>query len=150
VGVGPRPGRPGGRDLVWAFLVVGVLAVAVAALGGRAWLPVVPGGLRAALLPALTLAALPWTLALATTLQGRRGVRAAARWLLVVAIVTVGLGIAATAVPALGFLVLLLPLVPALLTVAAVVWAPLQRPWAGGLATAVLLGWMLAVLFPLA
>lgn len=148
--VGPRPGRPGGRDLVWAVMVVGVLALAIAALGGRAWLPVVPGGLRAALLPVLTLAALPWTLALATALQGRRGVRAAAWWLLVVAIVTIGLGVAAAAVPALGFLVLLLPLVPALLSVAAVVWAPLQRPWAGGLATAVLLGWMLAVLFPLA
>jgi dienelactone hydrolase len=148
--VGVRPTRVDGRDGVWALLLVGVLALALAALGGRAWLPVVPTGLRAVLLPAFVVAVLPWTVALATSMQGRRGVRAVLWWVLVVLVVTVGLGIAAAVVPALGFLVLLLPLVPVLLTVAAVLWAPLQRPWAGGVATAVLLGWMLAVLFPLA
>ena len=147
--VGPRPDRPGARDVVWAVLLVLVLGVAVAALGGRAWLPVVPQGLRAVLFPVFVLAALPWTLSLATSLQGHRRLRAAAWWVAVLLLVTVGLGIAAVVVPSLGFLVLLLPLVPVLLTVAAVLWAPLQRPWAAGLATAVLLGWMLAVLFPL-
>jgi dienelactone hydrolase len=147
--VGVRPSRLGARDAVWALLLVGVLALAIAALGGRAWLPVVPTGLRAALFPAFVILVLPWTLALATALQGHRGVRAALWWLLVLLVVTVGLGVAATVVPALGFLVLLLPLVPVLLTVSAVLWAPLQRSWAGGIATAVLLGWMLSVLFPL-
>jgi pimeloyl-ACP methyl ester carboxylesterase len=147
--VGPRPDRFGARDLIWAALLVLVLALALAALGSRAWLPVVPGGSRTLLLPAFVVVVLPWTVALATSLQGHRGLRAALWWVVVLLLVTVGLGIAAAVVPALGFLVLLLPLVPVLLTVAAVVWAPLQRPWAGGLATAVLLGWMLAVLFPL-
>jgi dienelactone hydrolase len=147
--VGVRPPRAGARDVVWALLLVGVLALAIAALGGRAWLPVVPTGLRAVLFPAFVVLVLPWALALATTLQGHRGGRAALWWLLVLLVVTVGLGVAATVVPALGFLVLLLPLVPVLLTVAAVLWAPLQRPWAGGIATSVLLGWMLSVLFPL-
>ncbi|MFP4235437.1 MAG: hypothetical protein ACLFUG_10960, partial [Nitriliruptoraceae bacterium] len=136
-------------DLVWAVLVTLVLALAVAALGARAWLPVVPVGQRAVLLPLFVLAALPWSLALATALQGERRLRAALRFVLVLVVITAGLGGAATVVPSLGFLVLLLPLIPLLLTVAAVVWAPLQRPWAGGLATALLLGWMLAVLFPL-
>lgn len=148
--VGPRPPRPDGRDLVWAGLLVAVLALAVALLGSRAWLPVVPGGRRAVLLPVFVLATLPWTLALATSLQGWRRVGAAGWWLLVLLVATFGLGIAVTVVPALGFLVLLLPLIPLLLTVAASVWAPLQRPWAGGMASAVLIGWMLAVLFPLA
>jgi dienelactone hydrolase len=147
--VGPRPDRPGARDLVWAGLLVAVLALALAALGGRAWLPVVPAGTRAVLFPAFVVAVSPWTVALATSVQGHRGLRAALWWLVVLLLVTIGLGTAAVVVPSLGFLVLLLPLVPVLLTVAAVLWAPLQRPWAGGVATAVLLGWMLAVLFPL-
>ena len=150
LGVGPRPPVPGGRDLGWAVVVLLVLAVALPALGSRVWLPALPSGNRAWLLVAFVVLVLPWSVALATTLQGPRGWRAAAWWALLVLVTTGGFALAANVVAGLGFLVLLLPLIPVLLTVAVVVWLPVQRPWAAGIATAVLLGWMLAILFPLA
>ncbi len=148
--VGPRPPVPGGRDLGWAALLVLVLAVALPALGSRVWLPALPSGSRAWLLVVFVALVLPWSVALATTLQGPRGWRAAGGWVLLALVTTAGFAVAASVIPGLGFLVLLLPLIPVLLTVAVAVWLPVQRPWAAGAATAVLLGWMLAILFPLA
>ena len=147
---GPRPPVPGGRDFGWAAVLVLVLAAALPALGSRVWLPALPSGSRAWLLVAFVVLALPWSVALATTLQGPRGWRAVAWWVLLALVTTAGFGLAASVVPGLGFLALLLPLIPVLLTVAVAVWLPVQRPWAAGTATAVLLGWMLAILFPLA
>jgi len=147
--VGPRPARPQGRDLGWAAVLVVVLAGALAVLGARVWLPDLPSGTRGVWFGAFALLALPWSVALATTLQGARGWRAVAWWLALAAVTTGGFAGAAVAVPSLGFLLLLLPLIPVLLTVAVVAWLPVQRPWSAGIATAVLLAWMLAILFPL-
>jgi dienelactone hydrolase len=147
---GPRPPAPDGRDLGWAVVLVLVLTAALPALGSRVWLPALPGGSRAVLLVVFVALVLPWSMALATTLHGSRGWRAAGWWVLLALVTTAGFAVAASVIPGLGFLVLLLPLIPVLLTVAVAVWLPVQRPWAAGTATAVLLGWMLAILFPLA
>jgi len=146
---GPRPGPPEGRDLGWAAVLVAVLAAALALLGARVWLPALPGGLRGGWLALFVVLLLPWSVALATTLQGARGWRALGGWTLLAVVTTGGFAAAALAVPSLGFLVLLLPLIPVLLTVAVIAWLPVQRPWSAGIATAVLLAWMLATLFPL-
>jgi dienelactone hydrolase len=147
--VGPRPGPPQGRDLWWALVLVAVLGVALAGLGSRVWLPALPGGLRGAWFVLFVVLVLPWSVALGTTLQGPRGWRAVGWWILLAAVTTGGFAGAAVAVSSLGFLLLLLPLIPVLLTVAVVAWLPVQRPWSAGIATAVLLAWMLAILFPL-
>ena len=148
--VGPRPPAPEARDLGWAVVLLLVLAAALPALGSRVWLPGLPGGTRAWLLVLFVVLLVPWSVALATALQGPRGWRAVAWWVLVALVTTAGFALAASVIPSLGFLLLLLPLIPVLLTVAVTVWLPVQRPWAAGTATAVLLGWMLAILFPLA
>ncbi|MGM0616879.1 MAG: alpha/beta hydrolase family protein [Actinomycetota bacterium] len=147
--VGPRPGTPTGRDLGWAAVLVLLLAAALAALGSRVWLPALPGGPRAGWFALFVVLLLPWSVALSATLQGARGWRALGWWTLLAVVTTGGFAAAAVAVPSLGFLLLLLPLIPVLLTVAVVAWLPVQRPWAGGIAMAVLLAWMLAILFPL-
>jgi dienelactone hydrolase len=147
--VGPRPGRPQGRDLGWALVLVAVLAIALAGLGSRVWLPALPGGARAGWFVLFVVLVLPWSVALGTTLQGPRGWRAVGWWILLAAVTTGGFAGAAIAVSSLGFLLLLLPLIPVLLTVAVVAWLPVQRPWSAGIAMAVLLAWMLAILFPL-
>jgi dienelactone hydrolase len=147
--LGPRPGLPVGRDLGWAAVLVVVLAVGLAALGSRVWLPALPGGLRGGWFALFVVLLLPWSVALATTLQGSRGWRALGWWTLLAVVTTAGFAGAALAVSSLGFLLLLLPLIPVLLTVAVVAWLPVQRPWSAGIATAVLLAWMLAILFPL-
>jgi dienelactone hydrolase len=147
--IGPRPGRPRPSDAGWGLVLLGVLVVAFGLLAARVWLPFLPTVQRAVLAVPLALAALPWTLAFATVVDGRRGWRLAGRWAVVVVTLLVTLGLAAVLVPALGFLVLLLPLLPGLLALTAVVTTPVARPWAGALASATFLGWTMAVLFPL-
>lgn len=146
---GDRPARPDGRDAGWAVLTGGV-AVALGATAALAWLPWWPTGVRVVLVPVLALACLPLLLGAATALQGRHGGAAVAVWAGVAGAVTVGLGVAALVVPGLGFVLLLLPLIPPVLGLLLAVAGPLDRPWAGAGAGALLLGWLLAVLFPLA
>jgi len=64
--------------------------------------------------------------------------------------VLVTLGAAAIVVPGLGFLLLVLPLLPLILAATAVIAVGVDRPWATGTAGAVFVGWLLAMLFPLA
>lgn len=146
---GDRPARPDGRDAGWAVLT-GLVGVALGAAAALAWLPWWPTGVRAGLVPVLALACLPMTVGAATALQGRRGASAVGTWAVVAGLLTLGLGLAAVVVPGVGFLILLLPLVPAVLGLLLALAAPLDRPWAAGTGGAVLLGWLLAVLFPLA
>jgi dienelactone hydrolase len=146
--IGPRPARPRWSDVPWALGLLAVLVLAFGVVAARVWLPFVPPMSRALVAVPLALATLPWTLATATALQGRRGWRLAGRWLAVVATSLVTLGVATVVVPALGFLVLLLPLFPGLLALLALVTTPVPRPWAGALAGAAFLGWTMAVLFP--
>ena len=146
---GPRPPAPRGRDVAWAVVLIAVLLLALASLGTRVWLPGAPSGVRLPLAVLFTVAVAPWTLALATTIQGPRGLRAAGWWAVLLGVVTTGLAVAASVLEPLRFLLLLLPLIPVLLTTAVVAFLPLQRPWAAGGAMAVLLAWLMAVLFPL-
>ena len=146
---GPDPGRLDGRGITWAVTAFVVLFLAFGAMAGRVWLPWLPTGRRVLFVPGLALLVLPWTLALGATLQGRRGARAFGWWVAVSVAVLVALGAAATVVPGIGFVMLVLPLLPAVIGLLIVVWSPIQRPWAAGLAGAGFLGWTLAVLFPL-
>lgn len=146
---GDRPARPDGRDAGWAVLTA-LVGVAVGASASLVWLPWWPDGPRVALVPVLALACLPVAVGAATALQGRRGASAVGTWAVVAGLLTLGLGLAAVVVPGVGFLILLLPLVPAVVGLVLALAAPLDRPWAAGTGGAVLLGWLLAVLFPLA
>jgi hypothetical protein len=62
----------------------------------------------------------------------------------------VTLGAAAFTVPGIGFLVLILPLLPLVLGLVVAVGGVTDRPWAAALSGSLFLGWLLAVLFPLA
>ncbi len=147
---GDGTGAPDTRDPGWGLVGLGVLVVAFGALAEQVWLPWFTGGPRAwyALLFAVGL--LPWTLAFGATMQDRRGVRGVGAWITVSAVLLLTLGAARESLDGLERTGIVLPLLPAGLGLAAVVTATLQRPWAAGFATAGFLGWMLAVLFPLA
>ena len=146
---GPRPQAPRWRDAAWAGVLVAVLVTAFGVLGSRVWLPGAPSGLRLGLAVAFVPAVLPWSLGVATTIQGPRGWRAVGWWALLLVVLTGGLAVAANVLEPLRFLLLLLPLIPAVLTAAVVAFLPLQRPWAAAGATSVLLAWLMAVLLPL-
>jgi len=146
---GVRPTTPEARDLGWGLLGV-VTVLAVGASASTAWLTWWLPGTRVPLMLGLVLACLPFTLAAAAAMQGRRGAAALGTWLATSAVVLVTLGAAAFVVPGLGFVVLLLPLLPAIIGLVLALAVGLDRPWSAGAAGAVLLGWLMAGLFPLA
>jgi dienelactone hydrolase len=146
---GARPTRPDVRDAGWGLLAA-ITFIAVGVLAGRTWLTWWPSGARGALVVPLVLAVFPFVLAMMSALQGRTGLRLVGGWLTIASLTLVTLGAAAFAVPGLGFLVLILPLVPAVLALLVAVGGVMDRPWAGALAGSTFLGWLLAVLFPLA
>jgi dienelactone hydrolase len=146
---GVRPARPDGRDAGWAPLA-GLLVLLLLWVAGRAWLTWWPTGPRTALVLVLSLLVFPFVLAAMTMLQGRRGLRALGAWALTAGVVLMALGAAAWAVPGLGFLILLLPIVPLVLGLMFAIGTGVDRPWSIAPAGSLLLGWLLAVVFPLA
>lgn len=146
---GIRPARPDLRDLGWAILATLVL-LGIGATSTLAWAPWWLSGPRIGAAVVLAGLLLPFSLAAASLLHGRRGRRAALAWLMTSAAVLVTLGAAAVVVPGLGFLVLVLPLLPLVLGVTAAATVGVDRPWASGVASAVFVGWLLAMLFPIA
>ena len=146
---GIRPARPELRDLGWAVLAT-LVVVGLGATTTLAWAPWWLGDVRGSAAVILSLLLLPYSLAAAALLHGRRGRRAVTTWLATSVAVLVTLGAAAIVVPGIGFLVLVLPLLPLVLGVGVAVGVGVDRPWASGVAGAVFVGWLLAMLFPLA
>lgn len=146
---GIRPARPEVRDLGWALLAT-LLLVGLGATSTLAWAPWWLGGVRIGTAAVLSLLVLPYSLAASSLLFGRRGRGALGAWAWSSLMVVITLGVAAAVVPGLGFLLLVLPLLPVVLGVSALAALGVDRPWASGFASAVLLGWLLAMLFPLA
>lgn len=146
---GVRPGRPELRDAGWAVLTA-LFLLAVGASTTLAWAPWWLTGVRVTAAVALTLLLLPYSVAAAGMLHGRRGLGTVGGWLGASAAVVVTLGAAAVVVPGIGFLFLVLPLLPLVLGVTVVAGAGVDRPWATGTASAAFVGWLLAMLFPLA
>jgi pimeloyl-ACP methyl ester carboxylesterase len=147
--IGPGPGPVDGRDLAWGAVILLALVAAFGALAPRVWLPWFPIPRRVLYIPLFGAALLPWTVTLGAALQHRRGLRAFGWWVAVSVVLLITLGAAANVVPGLGFVMLVLPLLPGLLGLTLLVWSPVQRPWAAGIATAGFLAWTMAILFPL-
>lgn len=146
---GFRPARPEMRDLGWMLLATATLVLLGASVS-LAWAPWWLSGARVGTAGILVILLLPFTLAAAASLHGRHGARAVSVWGLTSLIVLVTLGAAAIVVPGIGFLVLILPLLPLVLAATSAVTVGVDRPWASGVASAVFIGWLLAMLFPLA
>ncbi|MDA3023448.1 MAG: alpha/beta fold hydrolase [Actinomycetota bacterium] len=141
--------RPEVRDGGWAILATALL-VLLGASATLAWLPWWLSGLRVSSAMVLTVLLLPFGLAAAASLHGRRGRAALGVWFVTSLSVLVTLGAAAIVVPGIGFLLLVLPLLPLVLAATTAVAVGLDRPWASGTASAVFIGWLLAMSFPLA
>jgi dienelactone hydrolase len=146
---GVRPAAPDPRDAGWTLLATGAL-VTLGALSSLAWAPWWLPGVRVGTALLLMLCLLPFSIAAAAMLHGRRGWSALGGWLTTSVAVVVTLGAAAVVVPGLGFLLLVLPLLPLVLAATSTVAVGVDRPWATGIAGAVFIGWLLAMLFPLA
>jgi dienelactone hydrolase len=146
---GIRPAAPEARDLGWALLSSAAL-IGIGSTFTIAWAPWWLTGVRPMAAVILALLLLPFALAATSVLHGRRGGQALVVWFVTSLAVFVTLGAAAVVVPGIGFLILVLPLLPLVLVVTTAIAVGVDRPWATGPAVAVFLGWLLAMLFPLA
>ena len=146
---GVRPSRPEARDLGWGVLAT-MMLVALGASTTFAWASWWLSGPRIANAVLLSALVLPYSIAAATVLQGSDGRTAVRMWLLTSFAVTSTLAVATVVIPSTGFLLLVLPLLPLVLAVTTATSVGVGRPWATGVANAVFLGWLLAMLFPLA
>lgn len=147
---GVRPRAPDARDAGWAILTLAALVLAFGVLGARVWLPWWLPRTRALYVVPFALLVLPFTLAWATAADRRRGARQWGWWAAGSLVFTAMAAVTGLTVPGLFFLLLLLPLLPAVLGLVTAAGAPLGRPWSAGLAGAAFLAWTMAALFPLA
>ncbi len=152
-GIGLRAARPGAWELASGVLLLAVLLLAFGALAPWVWLPLLPSTARALYVLPFAVLTLPWLIVFVAGFRSRRGWQAVGWWALCSVSLLVGVAVAAVLVPGLGFVLLLLPLLPPLLALVAAVTAPWVRAtgqlWGPAAAGAVLLGWVMAVLFPL-
>ena len=100
--------------------------------------------------PLLALASLPWFLAAGFAQWGASAAGRALWWVGQSVALVGGLLVTLALVPALGFLVLLMPLLPVILGILAFVATAFDRPWPYALGSAFFFGWVLAAVFPLA
>lgn len=143
-----HPPAPVGIALGAAFLVVLVLAFGV--MAQSVWVQWWPIPARLWRWPILSLAVLPWFLAAGYSTWGASGWGRLA-WALGQSLVFLaGLFIALTLAPSLGFLILLMPILPLIFLILAVMAAAFDRPWPYAIGAAFFFGWMISVVFPLA
>lgn len=146
---GYRPQRPTLKSIWWGLFIFAYLWLAFGLLAQVVWLPwlLVPARISRWLL--LAPALLPLTLAAGYAQQGGTVGRRFAWWLGQSLVLSVGLLTAVFLVPGLFFLVLILPLLPIVIGLMAVVGGAVDEPWAVGLGNAMFFAWLLIALFPL-
>jgi hypothetical protein len=147
---GFRVPRPGGRDLLAGLALFALLTVAFGLMAHFVWIPWLLIPARLARWPMLALAALPWLLAAGLAQQGRTLLARAGWWLGQTAVIVAGLGLLAMVSPDLGFIILLMPLIPVVLAVMGIAGAAIDRPWSYAIGNALFFGWLLVAVFPLA
>ena len=147
---GFRRPRPTGRDALWGLLLFAVLTVAFGLMADRVWIHwwLVPA--RLARWPFLAAAALPWLLAAGRAQAGASPWRRAGWWLWQTAVIVAGLALAIVVYPGLGFVSLLMPIIPIILLILSAGAAAFVRPWSFALGGALFFGWLLVAVFPLA
>lgn len=141
---------PRAADISRGLLLLLFLVLAFGALAQLVWVQwwLIPARLWRGVL--LGLACLPWFLAAGYAQWGAARAGRLLWWGGQSAVLVGGLLLTLALVPALGFLVLLLPLLPVILGILAVAGAAFDRPWPYALGSAFFFGWVLAAVFPLA
>lgn len=146
-----RPlGRPSFSDLGKGLLFLAFLVVAFGVMGQGVWVQWWPIATRLWRWPVLALACLPWFLAAGYSQWGARAGGRLLWWLGQSVLLVAGLYVTLMLAPSMGFLVLLMPLLPLIFLALAVCASAFDRPWPYAIGSAFFWGWLIAVVFPLA
>ncbi|MGQ9491515.1 MAG: alpha/beta hydrolase [Anaerolineae bacterium] len=145
-----RPSHaPAPAGLLLGILCLGFLVAAFGIMAQSVWVQWWLIGPRLWRWPLLGLACLPWFLAAGFAQWGASARGRTLWWAGQSSVLVGGLLVTLALVPALGFLVLLMPLLPVILAILAVAAAAFDRPWPYALGSAFFFGWVLAAVFPL-
>ncbi|UCC64716.1 MAG: alpha/beta fold hydrolase [Anaerolineae bacterium] len=144
-----RPARPSRRAVLGGLLAFAALWLGVGLLGQLVWLPWLLIPRRALLWPLGSLLLLPWFLAAAETARGTGPIGRLGWWLGHSAVLAGGLLLALRLSPELGFLILILPLLPIVFGLHALVATPHRGSWPFALSGALFTSWLFLAVFPL-
>jgi len=147
--LGIRPLPPTIKAVGWGLAIFAFLWLVFGLMAQVVWLPwfLIPA--RLLRWPVLALAFFPWLLAAGWAQQGASTGRRIGWWLGQSVVLIAGLGTAVILVPSLFFLVLVLPVLPIVLGIMALVGGAVDEPWAYGLGNALFFAWLIMALFPL-
>jgi pimeloyl-ACP methyl ester carboxylesterase len=137
------------RDFVLTLIAFAALWLGVGLLGNFVWLPWLLIPARLVLwIPAVVIT-LPWFLAFSEAAKASSPAAQIGWWLAQVLVVVGGLYLALTINPSLGFIFLILPVIPIMLGLQSLAISPRQGSWAYTLSASLFTGWLLLAVFPL-
>jgi hypothetical protein len=136
-------------DVLRGLFALAVLWVSAGLLGQWVWLQWLLIPRRLLLWPLGGLLMFPWFLAVGEAARGGGAVGWLGWWLCHSAVLTGGLLFALRLNPELGFIVLVLPLLPIVLGLHALTTAPYRERWSFAISGALFMSWLFLAVFPL-
>jgi pimeloyl-ACP methyl ester carboxylesterase len=144
-----KPPRPGPRDFVISLVVFAALWLGVGLLGQTVWLPWILIPRRLILWPVATALLLPWFFALGDAMVSSSRAGSLGWWFAHATALTLSLLLGTWLDPEMGFMILILPVMPIILALTALGASPYSRTWPYALGGSMFTGWLLLAVFPL-
>ena len=145
----PKISRPESRELVKGLIAFVSLWLGVGLLGNFIWLPWLLIPSRLWLVIPCSILLLPWFLSIGYTSKSAKPTGQLGWWLFQVITIFICLFIAIQFTPELGFLFIILPLVPVMLGLHMLVISPKHGTWAYAISGALFTAWLILAVFPL-
>ncbi len=144
-----RLSLPSRREVLGGLLAFAALWLGVGLFGHFVWLHWLLIPRRLLLWPLGVLFLLPWFLAVGETMQGTNVAGWLGWWLAHTVVLAAGLWLAMYLNPELGFIMLILPMLPVILGLLTLVTAPDRQKWPFALSGALFMSWLFLAVFPL-
>ncbi len=145
----PHITKPSRKELLMTVIPFAALWLGVGFIGNFVWIPwlLIPNRLWLWIPCAITV--FPWFLAVAETASKSNPAGQVGWWFAQVVTVIAGLYLSINLTPSLGFLFLILPVVPIMLGLQSLAITPKRSPWAYAISGALFTSWLLLAVFPL-
>lgn len=148
-GVIARFPRPTMKSMGYGLLLFALLWIGFGAMAQESWLQwwLIPARLK--LWPILAIACFPWFLASGIVQEQASRKQRILWWFAQSIALTLGLSITLILVPKLGFLALIIPIIPIVFAILSYAGAQVKDAWRYAIASALFFGWTIASVFPL-
>jgi hypothetical protein len=137
------------KSMGYGLLLFALLWIGFGAMAQESWLQwwLIPARLK--LWPILAIACFPWFLASGIVQEQASLMQRFLWWFAQSIAITLGLGITLILVPKLGFLALIIPIIPIVFAILSYAGSQVREAWRYAIASALFFGWTIASVFPL-